>query len=625
VRLPKPFYRLPVRFDVARLRAEVEALPASAWVNHPNDIAGNTSLRLISVNGGENDDLRGPMLPTPHLRASPYLRQVLASFGVVWSRSRLMRLAPHAQVPEHADASYHWFNRVRLHIPVITRPEVRFHCDGVDVHMAAGEAWLFDNWRRHHVDNPTDDARIHLVADTTGTAAFWQYVVQSEHAKGERTIAYQPGVEAQFATERVSPRPVMPPAEVELLLKDLVAELTVADSVPEAAQHLSRYAGLLNGFCLDWRQLYLAYGEDPTGARQYGELVESLRAATKSIAHGLVMRTNHVAAQAVLESRLLQHVFRPEDLGGATPAARPASRHIAPGVARNRPQRPVFVVAAPRSGSTLLFETLAESRQLCTLGGEAHWLVEGISALRPGAPGVDSNRLEAAHATADVGQAIEQALWSRMVDSERRPVDAVAARSLRWLEKTPKNALRIPFLERLFPDALFVFLWRDPRENVSSIMEAWRAGGWVTYPALDGWDGPWSMLLPPGWRALRGRPLEEVAAFQWQRTNAIILDDLAVRPQERWMALSYADLLDDTPSAVARICDFAGLEFDAALAARTGAALPASRHTLTEPAPEKWRQNEAAVLRVLPSLEATWRRLEALPPVTRRSGSRSAR
>ena len=56
-----------------------------------------------------------------------------------------------------------------MHIPVITRPEVRFHCDGQVVHMAPGEAWLFDNWRRHRVENATDDARIHLVADTSGT------------------------------------------------------------------------------------------------------------------------------------------------------------------------------------------------------------------------------------------------------------------------------------------------------------------------------------------------------------------------------------------------------------------------------------------------------------------------
>ena len=38
--------------------------------------------------------------------------------------------------------------------------------------MAAGEAWLFDNWRLHQVENPTDSERIHLVGDTSGNAAF---------------------------------------------------------------------------------------------------------------------------------------------------------------------------------------------------------------------------------------------------------------------------------------------------------------------------------------------------------------------------------------------------------------------------------------------------------------------
>src|SRR6266850_1723019 len=39
-------------------------------------------------------------------------------------------------------------------------------------------------------------------------------------------------------------------------------------------------------------------------------------------------------------------------------------------------ESPIFIVAAPRSGSTLLFETLARSESLCSVGGEAHWLVE---------------------------------------------------------------------------------------------------------------------------------------------------------------------------------------------------------------------------------------------------------
>jgi hypothetical protein len=197
--------------------------------------------------------------------------------------------------------------------------------------------------------------------------------------------------------------------------------------------------------------------------------------------------------------------------------------------------------------------------------------------------------------------------------------------SLRWLEKTPKNALRIPFFERLYPEALFVYLWRDPRENVSSIIEAWKAGHWVTYPALDGWDGPWSMLLPPGWRSLRGQPLEAVAAYQWRRTNEIIMDDLEARPRERWCVVNYAELLADPGGVVRELCEFAGLEFDDALQQRTASALPPSRHTLTVPSPGKWRRNEATVMSVLPSLETTWRRLEALGTVSRPGGSRSAR
>src|SRR3984957_2967946 len=225
MKLDKPFYRLPVRFDVQRLREEVAAQPASAWANHPNDIKGNRSLRLISVNGAENDDVDGVMLPPPQLIRSPYLRQVLASFAVVWSRSRLLKLEPFAGVPQHADINYHWFNRVRLHIPIVTHPGVRFFCGDDAVHMAEGEAWIFDNWRLHRVDNPIDAERIHLVADTAGSASFWQFVAQSGSASAAYEHRYDPTRNAPLLTERTVLRAVMAPAEVELLPLDLQAEL----------------------------------------------------------------------------------------------------------------------------------------------------------------------------------------------------------------------------------------------------------------------------------------------------------------------------------------------------------------------------------------------------------------
>jgi hypothetical protein len=182
---------------------------------------------------------------------------------------------------------------------------------------------------------------------------------------------------------------------------------------------------------------------------------------------------------------------------------------------------------------------------------------------------------------------------------------------VRLLEKTPKNALRVPFLLEVFPDAQFIFLHREPRANLSSMMQAWRAKGWITYRQLPGWPGPWSLLLPPGYERLRGRPLEEVVAFQWRTANETILDDLASLPRERWTSLRYEDLVADPRAEVAKLLAFAGLSTDAHLEEYLSKPLPPSRHTQTAPDPEKWRQNAAEIERVLPSLAGIAARLPA--------------
>ena len=44
-------------------------------------------------------------------------------------------------------------------------------------------------------------------------------------------------------------------------------------------------------------------------------------------------------------------------------------------------ERPVFIMSAPRSGSTLLFETLQRAPALYTIGSESHRLIESIPTL----------------------------------------------------------------------------------------------------------------------------------------------------------------------------------------------------------------------------------------------------
>jgi len=309
MRLPRPFYQLPVLFDVSRLQAEVAALPPEAWVPHPDRVQGNSAARLISAGGAETDSVHGQMLPTPWLQAMPYMRQVLAGFGVVWSRSRLMRLAPGAGVPEHADINYHWHTRVRLHIPVFTQPAVRFHCDGQSVHMAAGEAWIFDNWRRHHVENKSSQERIHLVADTTGTAAFWRVARGTAPPRDQwRTMAWDPRNELELLTEVDHRDPIMPAAEVHWLIDDLRAELAITADTAEARTRAARFDRLLGDFVFDWRQLCALHGVDGRGRADFLRLAQGVYEAARPLADGLVMRTNAASALLVLEKRVLQHL-----------------------------------------------------------------------------------------------------------------------------------------------------------------------------------------------------------------------------------------------------------------------------------------------------------------------------
>lgn len=623
MRLAQPFYRLPVRFDVERLHEEVRQLPEGSWNEHPNGIGGNSALRLITAGGGENDDVDGEMRPTAHLMRSPYLRQVLASLGVVWSRSRLMKLAPNSDVPEHADINYHWYYRVRIHIPIFTSPKVLFHCGDETVHMAAGEAWIFDNWRRHRVLNGGEEPRIHLVGDTAGNSSFWQLIARGQTDSAPMQHRFDPQRDVQLMTERTPLAPVMAPAEIDLLLLDLRTELAAGDEA--AARRLPQYMGLLDAFRGDWRQVYALHGEHPSGWPLYATLRQQLREASKQIGEDLSMRTNRIAAHKVLEGRVLRAILPavPEKPASSAPsptssAATPASSAAPPARARPSPvatrpslDRPVFIIAAPRSGSTLLYETLASNSHLVSLGGEAHWLVEDLEGLRPGAPGVESNRLTATQATEAVYGHIIDTIAGRLRSADDSPVPLRP--DSRLLEKTPKNALRIPFFDRLFPDARFVFLWRDPRENLSSIIEAWRSGRWKTYNRLNGFEGPWSLLLPPGWRSMNGRPLEEIAAFQWVSANRIALDDLAELAPERWMSLNHAQFLADPATQAARICRFIGVEVDARLAERVSQPLPLSRFTQTSPDAGKWRRNAALIEPMLPIVDPIWRRLQELP------------
>lgn len=259
-------------------------------------------------------------------------------------------------------------------------------------------------------------------------------------------------------------------------------------------------------------------------------------------------------------------------------------------------ERPVFIVSAPRAGSTLLFETLSQFQEIWSTGEENHALLEDIPGLHPHDHGFASNRLEAADATGSVRGQLLQAFTGKLQDREQRYYLTLPAEQrptgIRFLEKTPKNALRIPFIKALFPDALFVYLQRDFRSNVSSLIDGWRSQRFVAYRDLPGFASRhWSFLLIPGWQTLHDRSIAEIACQQWNISNRIIRDDLAQLPEQDWMGIDYHDLITQPETLIRQFAAFAGLAWDQVIQSRCENGLPVSRLTLSSPQQDKWKKH----------------------------------
>jgi hypothetical protein len=119
-------------------------------------------------------------------------------------------------------------------------------------------------------------------------------------------VRYDPVRSDTPLTERALPRPVMPHAEVDLLIVDLRSELALEVDSLDQRPRLARYHALLLGFGRDWRQLYALHGEEPAGRPEFERLRDSVREQSRLFAPGLMARTNRVAAHRVLEARLLR-------------------------------------------------------------------------------------------------------------------------------------------------------------------------------------------------------------------------------------------------------------------------------------------------------------------------------
>ncbi|MGE0557835.1 MAG: sulfotransferase [Burkholderiales bacterium] len=228
---------------------------------------------------------------------------------------------------------------------------------------------------------------------------------------------------------------------------------------------------------------------------------------------------------------------------------------------------PLFVVSAPRSGSTLLRLILDTHPNIAVpppgwlfdlvypylysygdLSSDANFLALAEDILAT--PTVQKWPLSvtAAELVAAAGEKSFAGLYAALHMAYAKP-----GNKRRWGEKTPRNAFWIDEIHALFPDARFIHIVRDGRDMAIDISD--------------------SILLP--YSVYSGANL-------WQRYVLAIRDSMSRLPGSCFIEIRYEDLCADPEATIRNLCGFMGEDFDRAMLApnRTRSAEQWSSHPL---------------------------------------------
>jgi len=622
MKLNNDFYQLPLHFEVEPLQQEISQFTDHDWCSRSVETAGNAAIILVAVGGQSNDDfaITGQMATTAILERCPYLKQVLTAFNSPVSRCRLVRLTGNSETPPHSEINYHWFRHLPIYIPIQMATGIKLLSEQQSIEMAAGEAWTVDTTRPHWMLNPQTQDCIHLVVELRMSAYLATLLSSSE--KTVQTLSY--------LSSQTTPVPVES-YRFEVLTPSEISELTSTIRMELAHSPRPNSTAIVNSliaFNQQWQATFVKFGHDSAGELAYQDLILQFNEQILAKVNSWLVDSDAKHAAAVISTMLLTAPLPPKRFNRQILAKLKQQTKLqseSPVSSFQNPvfDKPIFIVSAPRAGSTLLFETLSQFSQVWSIAEESHEAIEGIAQLHPAAKNFSSNRLTAAEAVPEIASMLRERFARQLQNREGEwyldqlklltSVDKTADFKVRFLEKTPKNALRIPFLKAVFPDALFIYLYRDPQENIYSLMEGWRLRRFVAYRPLPGWPyQEWSFLLTPGWESLKNAPLVEIAAYQWKIANTYILDDLQRLPKSGWSVVRYADLIRDTKRILNEIGEFAGLEWDAQVEQRVAKSLPVSRFTLSAPSPNKWRKQEQEISQWLPELAEIIARVERI-------------
>jgi len=166
--------RLPLTYDAERLRSDLEATRPfervpQFGVYHNGEWTGIS----LCAEGGDPFTTRTGIVPTGQpfaytevLQRTPYFRELLDELRCPKRSVRLLHLPPGGRIERHSDPPLNFQHGIlRLHLPIVTHPDVVFVIGEQRCVWRAGELWWGNFARPHSVYNGSPIERVHMVLD----------------------------------------------------------------------------------------------------------------------------------------------------------------------------------------------------------------------------------------------------------------------------------------------------------------------------------------------------------------------------------------------------------------------------------------------------------------------------
>lgn len=266
-------------------------------------------------------------------------------------------------------------------------------------------------------------------------------------------------------------------------------------------------------------------------------------------------------------------------------------------------ERPIFVIGCSRAGTTLVYKTFSESKNLGTLQRETHDFWTDMHPLA--SKHWDTHALTAQDATQNDRDTVARYFYTHTGKT-------------RFIDKNNQNGLCVSYLYSLFPDAHFVYVKRNPGDNINSLIEGWnKPREFATWSNLlpeqitveNGRHTQWCFFLANGWRDYINASVEEVCAFQYNAINQAILDAQRIIPTAQWSEVFYEDIVRHPTESFRKLFEASGLPFGAQLQAHCENVLDTPYNAFSEIRLDKWKdgRNREKIERVLAKVEATAR------------------